>query len=103
MTTELPIACSLTPAELPARVAEIGAIGRANLLSAEVEAGRAVLRFRSGGAVRERLASVVAAEAECCAFLAMTLRDEADLLVLTIEAPSGAEPVVRELVTAFEG
>jgi hypothetical protein len=47
--------------------------------------------------------AVVAAEARCCAFLTMEVREEHDAVVLTIVAPEGAEPVLSELVDAFAG
>ena len=79
----------------------MNAIGRDGLIAVEAKHGRAVLRFRSDTGIRERLAAVVAAEAECCAFLAMTLREESGALALAIEAPAGAEPVLGEIVAAF--
>jgi hypothetical protein len=100
MPTDLPIACSLGAAELPRRIATIGAIGRAHLRDVHAERSRAVLRFDSEA--RVPLAAVVAAEAECCAFLAMTLSDApGGELALTIEAPAGAEGVMHDLVAAF--
>jgi len=62
---------------------------------------RATLRFAAGAGVRERLAAVVAAEADCCAFLTMGVYDEPDVVVLTIDPPAGAEPMLHELVDAF--
>ena len=103
MPAELPIACSLRAAEMPVRLAEIGSIGRASLLGAQTADSRAELRFRAGPETRARLEAIVAAEAECCAFLAMSLRDEAGGITLTIDAPEGAEPVMHELVAAFGG
>jgi hypothetical protein len=103
MSTELPMACTLTPAELPARVAEMAAVGRDALEAAEVRDREAVLRFRVTGDTRERLAAIVAAEARCCAFLDMDLRHDAGRLVLTVGAPAGAEPVLDGLVAAFRG
>jgi hypothetical protein len=77
----------------------MSAIGRASLIGAEAEDGQAVLRFRVDA--RERVAAVVAAEAECCPFLTMTLREERGALALRIEAPAGAEPVLEGIVAAF--
>jgi hypothetical protein len=37
----------------------------------------------------------------CCAFLAMSVADEPDVVVLTIDAPAGAELVLDEIVAAF--
>jgi hypothetical protein len=103
MPTDLPMACTLTPAELPARVAEMADVGREALEAAEVRGGAAVLRFRASGDTRERLTAIVAAEARCCAFLAMNLSDEPGRIVLTVGAPAGAEPVLDGLVAAFRG
>jgi hypothetical protein len=101
MPTELPIACSLSAAELPARLAEMNDLGRSALLGVERKGATAVLRFRHGGETSERLAAIVAAEARCCAFLDMTLRQTHDVLALTMSAPPDAAPVLDELVAAF--
>jgi hypothetical protein len=100
MTTEPPIACTLTEAEMPARRAEMAAIAR-DLVSADVHEAHAVLRFGPTAATRERVAAFVAAESRCCAFLRMELRDDPDALTLTIDGPPDAGPVVGELVAAL--
>jgi hypothetical protein len=100
MPTELPIACALTKAEMPARRDEMDAIAR-DLVSADAHESHAVLRLRPSAGTRERVVAFVAAESRCCAFLRMELREEADALTLTIDGPAGAEPVVTELVAAF--
>jgi hypothetical protein len=102
MSNDLPIACTLSEAEMPARRAEMAAIA-ADLVVAETQSARAVLRFRTGTETRERVAAFVAAETRCCAFLRIELRDDRDALTLTIEGPADSEPVVRELVAAFGG
>src|SRR4051794_27115068 len=101
MPTDLPIACSLSAAELPARLAEMNALGRSALVGVERTDTTAVLRFRPGAQTSARLAAVVAAEARCCAFLDMALRETPDALALTISAPRDAAPVLDELVAAF--
>jgi hypothetical protein len=103
MPTDLPIACSLSAAEQSSRLAEMSAIGQSALLGVETTGSHATLRFRAGGATRERLAAIVVAEAECCAFLDMALREEREVIDLTITAPAGAEPVLGGLVAAFGG
>lgn len=103
MAPEPPIVCSLSATELPVRLAQIADLGRAALLDTHHDERRAVLRFASRAGVRERLAAVVAAESECCAFLEMRISEVADTLVLTIAAPDGAGVVVAELVAAFGG
>jgi hypothetical protein len=53
--------------------------------------------------IRDRVEAIVQAEAQCCAFLNMEVRDEPDLVVLHIAAPSDADLVLGELVDAFRG
>jgi hypothetical protein len=95
------ITCTLTARELPQRVAEIRALGRAALLSVERRPAVAVLRFRAGPEARAELRRIVAAEARCCAFLHLDVEDGPDGLLLTIAATPGGEPVMHELVDAF--
>jgi hypothetical protein len=101
MDNDLPIACSLGAAALTQRLAEMRALGRAALLGVEPGRGRTSLYFAADEETRARLKEIVAAEAACCAFLRLTLADEATRIVLTIEAPEGAELVVDDLVAAF--
>jgi hypothetical protein len=101
--TELPIVCSLSATELPARLAQVAELGRDALLDVVLSATHATLRFAAGAGVRERVTSVAAAESACCAFLAMQVSDEPDAVVLEITAPEDAELVLRELVDAFRG
>jgi hypothetical protein len=97
----LPIACSLNATELSQRLAEMAELGQAALIDTHTEPTRAELRFAAGTGVRERVEAIVAAESRCCAFLDMTVTDEADTVVLTITAPDGAELVLTELADAF--
>lgn len=94
------IACSLGATDLAARHAEMTALGDA-LLDARVNAGRAELRFRPQA--RERVTELAAAEHECCPFLAMRIGAEPGAVVLSIDAPPGAEVVLRGIVDAFCG
>jgi hypothetical protein len=101
MAQELPIACTLTGAELPERLAEIAGVGRDGLVSVERHDASAVLRFRAEPALRERLAAVVEAESRCCSFLDLRLADEPGATVLNLAAPAGGEAVLHGLVDAF--
>jgi hypothetical protein len=103
MPPELPIACSLTATELPARLAKITTLGRDALTDVLHETGHAELRFAAGDGARERIEAIVGAEAQCCPFLNMDVRDEPGLVVLSITAPPDAALVLRELVDAFRG
>jgi hypothetical protein len=96
-----PIACTLDPAEMPQRGAEIRALGRDGLEAVERRERRVTLRFRPDAAIRKRVEGIVAAESSCCAFLDFTLADADDATVLTIAAPEGAERAVYELANLF--
>ena len=99
MAEPLPLACTLDAAALGERTVAMRRIGEGALLSARSDGGHAELRFTP--AARAEVEAIVAAEAECCAFLTMELSDTGDELVLTVDAPAGAEPVVDGLVAAF--
>jgi hypothetical protein len=101
MTTELPIACSLSTTELSVRQAQIAELGRDALLDATVDGRRAELHFTARPGVRERVERFVAAESECCAFLTMGVEAAPDEVRVSIDAPAGAELVLEELVAAF--
>ena len=97
---DLPLACSLDAPALEQRLAEMRELGRDALLAWEPGG---VLRFRATPDTRRRLERIVAAEAECCAFLGLELCEEQGELRLTVSAPEGAEPVASGLVEAFAG
>jgi hypothetical protein len=100
MPAELPIACTLSAAEMPARLEEISALGD-RLLSRHDDGRRVILRFRGDGDTRGRLEALVAAEARCCAFLELTLSEDDEAISLTILAPEGAEEALGEFAVAF--
>lgn len=101
MPPEIPIACTLGATEARARLAELAAIGRAALLGTTTAGRRATLRFRPRTRVRERLEAIVAAEADCCGFLDLSLSDAPGAVMLHIAAPPGAEGAVADVVAAF--
>ena|SRR5215217_960017 len=101
MPDELPIACSLSATDLRERLQQMHDLGRDALLDATLDGRRARLRFAARRGVRERVDAVVAAESSCCAFLAMRVAEQPGAVVLTIDAPEDAEPVLAELVDAF--
>jgi hypothetical protein len=103
MPDELPIACSLSATDLSTRLQDMADLGRDALLDSRIDGPHAQLRFAPGAGVRDRLAAIVAGESECCGFLAMHIADEPDALLLTVDAPQHAEPVLAELVDAFAG
>jgi hypothetical protein len=101
MSDQLPIACSLSATDLPKRLREMADLGRDALVGSDLDRRRAELRFAAGAGVRDRVNAIVAAESSCCAFLTLRVDDEPGVVVLTIEAPEDAEPVLAELVGVF--
>jgi hypothetical protein len=103
MTEETPVACSLSAGDLEQRLAAIAAIGADSLISSEIDGDRHLLRFRSSEPARRRLEEIVAAEAECCSFLDLSLAEEEGELTLSIAAPGDGRAVADELARAFAG
>jgi hypothetical protein len=95
------IACTLGPDDMPAREAEIRALGREALLAVERSEARATLRFRRDPATRARVERIVALESECCAFIDLELSDTGKALVLTLQTPNAGEPAMHMLVELF--
>lgn len=96
-----PIACTLSPADMPRRAADIRALGRDALVAVERSEASATLRFRRDPDIRDRLEAIVAAESECCAFIDFELADGDDAIVLTLRAPDGGEPGMHMLADLF--
>ncbi len=103
MTDPNTVACSLGAGALEQRLAAIAAIGADSLISRRAESGRHSLRFRADAATRQRLEQIIAAEAECCSFLELSLEQEAGDLVLSIAAPDEAQALADGLADAFAG
>ena len=95
MTPTSPIACTLTATESRDRAGEVGRLARTALLARHrIDGG---VRMIFDKAARERLEVLVAAEAECCPFLAMDLRAGEGGLVLEVTGPEAAAPIIAEL------
>ena len=102
MPPDSPVACSLSANDLRTRLAEMTALGAAALVDARRHGTRAELRFAADAGVRGRVDAIVAAESQCCPFLAMRVTEAPGLIVLVVEAQAGAEVVLRELVDAWD-
>ncbi len=86
--------CSLDPAALAARLAEWGELDRA-ALSRRTTAEGVEVRYPLEPGLAERLLALIAAEAECCPFLAFDLSRANGDLVLEISGPGEARPVIE--------
>jgi hypothetical protein len=98
---DLPVVCSLGAGDLEQRLAAIAEIGAESLIDREVDGTRHRLRFRSDPRTRQSLEGIVAAEAECCAFLDLSLEDDGGSLVLSIAAPEDGQATADGFAEAF--
>lgn len=76
-------------------------LGRAAVLGATLDAGTARLRFAAAEGVRERLESIAEAERRCCPFLTLRVSETPGEVVLRIDAPPEAQPLLEQIVAAF--
>jgi hypothetical protein len=91
---DLPIACTLAPQGMTARLALIGALAADGLLDRTPTASGLRVRLRDTPDIERRTRELVAAESACCAFLDFTLsRAEGDL-VLDVSGPAEARSVI---------
>ena len=100
MSTEIPIACTLTPAEMRDRATSIDALLRDALLGQREIAGGLRTTFRDTPDVERRVRELVAAESRCCAFLSFAVGREDDALCLDITGGPEARPVIDQFFTA---
>jgi hypothetical protein len=101
VANDAPIACSLGASALEQRLIEMAEIGADRLISRETDGDRHLLRFRADADTRRRLKEIVAAEAECCAFLDLSLSEKGGDLVLAIAAPLDGQTLADGLADAF--
>jgi len=92
--TELPIACTLTPDGMTARLALIDALAADGLLDRTATETGLRVRLRDTPEIEQRTRELIAAESQCCAFLEFELAREGGDLVLDITGPADARPVI---------
>jgi hypothetical protein len=92
-----PIACTLTAADYARRAQDTAELARRALRSRQPIADGTRLTFEPSADTERELRDIVAAEAQCCAFLRMDLRAAEDALILDITGPAEAEPIITEL------
>ena len=89
-----PIACTLTPDGMTARLALIDALAADGLLDRTLTESGLRLRLRDTPEIEHRTRELVAAESQCCAFLDFELGRDGGDLVLDISGPDDARPVI---------
>ena len=93
--SDLPIACTLSAADMTARAELIRALAAEGLLGRSQTATGMRVRLRDTPAIEQRTRALIAAESSCCAFLGFDLGREHGELVLDISGPEDARPVIE--------
>jgi hypothetical protein len=100
MTSKIPIACTLSPADLRARRQALlpGLAERATAIE-RVDGGLR-LYFAPAPDIVSSIARVVDAERECCRFLQFAITVDADVgpIALTVTGPPEADELLQDLV-----
>ena len=95
----LPIACTLTAGDLRERLGLIQALTAEALVGYDRDG--LVLALRYAPEAVERVRAMVASEQHCCAFLDFDVREEPDVVHVTITAPENARGAADELFEQF--
>ncbi len=95
----LPIACTLTSGDLRERLGLIHALTAEALVGYDRDG--LVLTLRYAPAAVERVRVMVASEQHCCAFLNFEVREQPDVVHVTITAPENAREAADELFEQF--
>ncbi|MEO3784175.1 hypothetical protein ABGB12_12640 [Actinocorallia sp. B10E7] len=98
---EVPIACTLPAGEMKARLGEFEQLFAQALTGWRREP--LVLRLELRGGVEERARALLAAEAECCAFLGFEVEGGQEGLLVTVTAPPEAGAALDGLQELAEG
>jgi hypothetical protein len=96
---DLPIACTLSPDGMTARLALIDVLAADGLLDRTATESGIRVRLRDTPDIERRTRDLVAAESACCGFLDFELRRENGELVLDISGPEAARPVIDMFFT----
>ena len=94
-----PIACTLSSAELPERLAWIRQFTARRLVAHRLKGTTLHLTYARDA--RAELERIVAGERQCCGFLRFDLHDTPRTIELTIEAPAGAGADAQWLFDQF--
>jgi hypothetical protein len=100
--TEIPIACTLTAADMSMRLAFVADLNRAALRA--TRQSRLTLELDYDPSAAERVRNLARLEESCCAFLRFEIEDRSDVVRLRVIAPpeaaGAAEAMFAQLSSA---
>ena len=96
----VPIACTISDAEIPERVELVGRL-RTAMTGIERTPTGLLLRFPDNTGVRADLATFTVDEKRCCQFWGFDIIDQADAVVLRWDGPPALDDLVDRLETFF--
>ena len=92
-----PNGCTLESSELIERIAEWREVS-SQAISRRVEAERITSTYPPDPDLLERLQDLIAAEAECCAFLDFTIQEGERQTVVELAFPADARPLIEAVM-----
>lgn len=97
----LPLACTLGPADGPARLRRWQQLRDVAAPVASVAGGRLEVVYEPGPGVLPELIELAAAEQTCCSFVTWSVAEVEGCPVLTVTAPDGAPEAVAPIAALF--
>jgi hypothetical protein len=98
---ELPVACTLGADDGAQRMQQWKALSVKGSASASRDGHQLVVAYRPAPGVREELEALAAAERECCSFVAWTVSQEVDRVVLRVTADPSSPDDVAAIAGVF--
>jgi hypothetical protein len=93
--TDQPIACTLDASQTSDRAQLIAGLWADALIDIKPTPTGIRARLRHSPGIERRLRELIEAESRCCTFLAFDLTYDDDQLVLDINGPAAARPVIE--------
>lgn len=99
--TDLPLACTLGPVDGAGRSRRWRQLAADAAPVARRTEGRLEIRYQPGPGVLDELSALAAAEADCCAFVAWAVTEQAGDPILVVSAPADAPDNIDSIATMF--
>lgn len=98
---DLPVACTLGLEDGAERMRRWKQLGERAVPTARRSGRELEVRFQAGPGVREELETLVAAEAQCCAFVTWTVLLGGEQSVLRVTPPEDRPGDIESIASAF--